>query len=142
MLGKKYAYCPNCRTRIKNPKRKKLTSYNYQILIIASIATLGVGLVAFILYRLIFQKKKYCPECQSIVEFYKSPEEFPKKVAVKNLLERLEIERVKEKSKDEIKKEEDKVLLEDTYIICSFCGEKIEAGLDVCPFCGKEQKPS
>jgi len=137
MLGKKYTYCPNCRKKIKNPKRKKLTSYNYQILIIASIATLGIGLLAFILYRLIFQKKKYCPECRGVVEFYKSPEDFPKKVAVKHLLERLEIEKAKENSEKE--NEEEEFFIEDKYITCSFCGERIEAGLDVCPFCGKEQ---
>ncbi|TXT67313.1 MAG: hypothetical protein BAJALOKI1v1_120005 [Promethearchaeota archaeon] len=137
---KKYAYCITCRRHVKKPKRKKLTSYHYQILVIATIATLGIGLLAFILYRLCFQKKKYCPECRQIVKFYRTKEEFPTKVAVKHLEERLELEKMKEQRVVIVQEQdEDEFLIEPNYVKCSYCGENIEEDIDVCPFCGKVQ---
>jgi ribosomal protein L33 len=155
MIRKKYAYCKNCKKHIEKPKRKKLTSYHYQILIIASIASLGFGLVAFILYRLIIQRKKYCSGCRKEVKFYESQEDFPKKVPVKHLQARLEKKRKKRKQKETQEKEEkqekkdleekaesseeSEFLVDEGHIICSFCGEEIEESLKICPYCGKEQ---
>ncbi len=117
MNNKKYAYCRNCRKEIQNPKRIKLDSFHLHILIIASIASLGFGFIAFLIYRFFFQKKKYCPKCREEVEFYDSPEDFPKKIPVINL----PISSTQKK------------------IECEVCGEMIESKATVCPFCGALQ---
>lgn len=115
-------YCKNCRKKVE-PKRKKLDSFQIQILIIASIASFGLALPAFLIYRLIFHKKKYCPKCGKIVKFYESPDDIPKKIPVINL-------------PVSSKKEEKEKTNEKEYTKCIECGETIESSVEVCPFCG------
>ena len=73
-IKKKYAYCINCRKTIPNPKKKPLESIHYQVLLVASLATFGIALGVFIIYRKLIQKRKYCPHCKQWLytdEFYK-----------------------------------------------------------------------
>lgn len=115
-------YCKNCREKVE-PKRKKLDSFQLQILIIASLASFGLALPAFLIYRLIVHKKKYCPNCGENVEFYESPDDIPKKIPVINL-------------PISSKKEEKEKADEKEYSKCIECGEMIESDVEVCPFCG------
>lgn len=137
-MGKKYAYCEKCGKQVKKPKRKSLDSFHYQILIISTLATLGFALVAFIIYRLVFQKKKFCPRCGAEVDFYKSPEEVPKKVPVINLMEKLEEKNNKNQEEKE-QKEEKKSTGQKQYKECESCGQEIDKNAKICPFCGVEQ---
>lgn len=139
MPKKKYAYCKNCGKLVKKPKRKSLTSFHYQLLIISTFATLGIGLLAFIIYRLIFQKKIYCPRCGEKVEFYASEDDYPKKIPVINLMERLE----KEKKKKNVgEKEQHTSDGKKEYKKCVNCGQEIDEKAEICPFCGWEQGSS
>ena len=58
---KKYAYCKKCGKPVTKPKKKTLESFHYQILVIAIIASLGIGLLVFIIYRKFVEKKKTLP---------------------------------------------------------------------------------
>ena len=127
---KKYAFCKKCGKAVPKPNKKKLESFHYQILAIASIATLGFGLLGFIIYRAFIDKRIYCPNCYSEVEFYKSAEEVPgPKVPVINLLEKLE-----EKKEDKDKKVSPELARE--FIDCENCEKEFDKDATICPFCG------
>ncbi len=134
-MGKKYAFCTQCGKPVKKPKRKSLTSFHYQILIIAALATFGIALVAFFIYRFFIQKKIYCPRCSAKVDFYRSPGEYPKKVPVINLMEKLE----EEKSKKEEKNQQTHSMDKREYKKCENCGQDIDKKAEICPYCGWEQ---
>jgi len=126
MDNEKYAYCKKCRKQIDKPKRKKLDSFQLQILVIASFASFGLAALAFIIYRLIAHKKKYCPNCGEEVKFYESPEDFPKKIPVINL----PISSKKDENEESKKTE---------FVNCIECEEEIEKTAEICPFCGAVQ---
>jgi len=134
-MGKKFAYCSQCGKPAKKPKRKSLTSFHYQILIISALATFGIALIAFLIYRFFIQKKIYCPRCGEKVKFYRSPNEYPKKVPVINLMEKLE----EEKSNKEEKNQEIPSTEKKQYKKCENCGQDIDMKADICPYCGWEQ---
>ncbi|TFG04717.1 MAG: hypothetical protein EU539_10330, partial [Promethearchaeota archaeon] len=76
MPKKKYAFCRYCMKPIMNPKRKSMDSLYYTIWIVIIIATLGIALIPFLIIRYL-KKKAYCPDCQSVLEFYETPYQFP-----------------------------------------------------------------
>jgi hypothetical protein len=122
----KHAFCPKCLKEVK-PKRKKLDNFNWQLWIIIFISTLGLALIPFLIYYFFIRKKKYCPKCGTEVQFYDSPRDFPKKIPVVNLLERVELSK---KTDTRIKK----------YIECYNCKNEIEEDVIVCPHCGVQIK--
>ncbi|MBN1215898.1 MAG: hypothetical protein JXA99_10715 [Candidatus Lokiarchaeota archaeon] len=127
-IRNKYAYCKQCGKPVKKAKKTKLESFHYQIIVIASIASLGIGLLVFIIYRLFIQKRKYCPICNNIVQFYKKPEDVPgPKVPVIHLLEKLDAKKeIKETKLEESRK----------FISCDNCKKDIDYDAKICPYCG------
>ncbi|TXT64914.1 MAG: hypothetical protein BAJALOKI3v1_150017 [Promethearchaeota archaeon] len=137
MPKKKHAFCPSCGKPVK-PIRRPLTSFHYQILVISTIASLGFAFIAFLIYRFLIQKKVYCPKCGSKVEFYANPEEYPKKMPVINLMEKLEQEKLQKQEKKQ-KTEQNESQGEKEYILCENCSREIDKKAKICPFCGWEQ---
>ncbi|MBD3196018.1 MAG: hypothetical protein GF317_13250 [Candidatus Lokiarchaeota archaeon] len=129
---KKYAYCRTCNKVVSKPKKMKLDSFHYQILIIATLSTFGLALIAFLVYRLFFQRRKYCPTCRKEVKYYDTPDDLPTpKVPVINLLERLETDK---KAEDLESNEESEI----DYYQCDNCERMINGNLSICPYCGWE----
>jgi hypothetical protein len=124
-VKKKHAFCPHCLKEVK-PKRKKLDNFNWQILIIIIVSTLGLALIPFLIYYLVIRKKKYCPKCGSEVQYYDSPRDFPKKIPVVNLLEKINSEKI---DNDEVE-----------FMECYNCNQEIEKDSAVCPYCGVQLK--
>ncbi len=144
----KIAYCKSCNRVVDKPRRKPIDSFRLNIYIIIIIATLGFGLIPFIIYRLGFVKKKYCPDCQSELTFYTSRSELPGDTTpFLHLIERVESEKKKGKSKKETKKEEvlrkveekkRKKVQTQEFKYCPFCNKKLEKDAIVCSYCGTE----
>ncbi|MFX1312297.1 MAG: zinc-ribbon domain-containing protein [Promethearchaeota archaeon] len=120
---KLFAYCDNCEKEIEKPKRKAIEGMYLNIWILCIIASLGFGLIPFLIYRYIILKKTICPYCQNELDFYNSREDIPEpKAQIKRILQTIE-------------QEKDANIL---YNFCSLCGEKIEAGVKFCPNCGSK----
>ncbi|MBY9007612.1 MAG: hypothetical protein KGD63_12750 [Candidatus Lokiarchaeota archaeon] len=125
---KKYAYCKKCGKPVTKPKKKTLESFHYQILVIAIIASLGIGLLVFIIYRKFVEKKKHCPDCSNEVQFYKNAKDVPgPKVPVINLLEKLEENKEIEEPKSDTSRK---------FVNCENCEKEFDDDATICPFCG------
>ncbi|MHA1725702.1 MAG: zinc-ribbon domain-containing protein [Promethearchaeota archaeon] len=144
----KIAYCNNCNRVVEKPRRKPIDSFRLNIYIIIIIATLGFGLIPFLIYRLAFVKKNYCPDCQSKLRFYASRSELPGDTTpFLHLIERVEAEKKKGKFKKETKKEEvlrkveekkKKKVQAQEFKYCPFCNKKLEKDATVCSYCGTQ----
>jgi hypothetical protein len=122
---KKFAYCDNCEKEIFKPKRKAMESMYYNVWILAIIASLGFAIIPFLIYRYIVLKKKFCPHCQSTLEFYMTREEIPEpKAQIARILQAIEQEK---EEKEEV-------------INCPYCQEEISNQISICPNCGGSLK--
>ena len=120
-----FAYCNKCEKEIFNPKRKSFDSMYYNVWILAIIASLGLGLIPFLIYHYIILKKEFCPNCQNQLNFYNSREEIPNpKAEISRILEVIE----QEKKEKEVK------------INCPYCQEEISTQETICSNCGASLK--
>ncbi len=120
-----FAYCNKCEKEIFNPKKKMFDSMYYNIWILAIIASLGFGLIPFLIYHYIILKKEFCPHCQNQLSFYSSREEIPNpKAEISRILQTIE----EEKKGKEVK------------MNCPYCQEEISNQETICPNCGASLK--
>ncbi|NVM38068.1 MAG: hypothetical protein HWN81_20910 [Candidatus Lokiarchaeota archaeon] len=121
----RFAYCSNCEKEIVNPKRKSFDSMYYNIWILVIIASLGFGIIAFLVYHYVITKKNLCPNCQNQLEFYSSREEIPEpKAEITRILQTIEREKQ----------------LRTNKVNCPFCQEEISSQEPICPKCGTSLK--
>jgi len=123
--NRRFAYCTNCEKEIYTPKRKSFDSMYYNIWILVIIASLGFGIIAFLVYHYGITKKNLCPNCQNQLEFYSSREEIPEpKAEIARILQTIEQEKQ----------------LRNNSAICPYCQEEISSKDLVCPKCGASLK--
>ena len=98
-MGKKvqFAYCKYCKKEVETPKRLPMDVLEKTIWVILTIATLGIAAIALIVYWKYLRPKKYCPECESKLEFSKAPFEKPAEISEKSEEEKTKKEKVLEK---------------------------------------------
>lgn len=131
-MGKKkhYAYCPECEREILNPKRKSMDKMYYTIWVLIILASMGFAVIPLLIYRFIVNKNFFCPNCDSKLIFYNSPEESPEpKTQIERILKTIEMEK-KEKEEHEPEKPDEE------YIFCPFCQKELTKQTKVCPNCG------
>ncbi len=145
---KKYAYCKTCQKSISKPERKKMESIYFTLWFIAILATAGLASIALVIYHF-SKKRKYCPKCKKMIEFYDAPEQFPGTAPpVMFVLDKIEAEKENKKIKlenetkasikqlaDSVEKEipEDVKTKKKTY--CPYCNKRIDIDTIVCPYC-------
>ncbi len=123
--NKRFAYCKNCEKEIFKPKRRSFDSMYYNIWILVIIASLGFGIIPFLIYHYYIVKKNICPYCQHQLELYETREEIPDpKAQITRILQTIEQE--KNEKEDGVK--------------CPFCQEQINKQESICPKCGASLK--
>ncbi|NVM37584.1 MAG: hypothetical protein HWN81_18455 [Candidatus Lokiarchaeota archaeon] len=138
----KYAYCKVCKHEVEKSSRKPLTTSQKITWVIISVATLGLGLIAYAIF-LSNRPKSYCPNCFTKLEYSDEPFIKPKKkrenmtprekiLDKAGLGEEIEKEEAVEKKSQPKKKEKDK---KKEKIFCEYCGEKLDEEYTTCPFC-------
>ena len=140
----KYAYCNICKKEIDNPSRKPMETFHKVLWVLLIIASLGIGLIAYLIY-IINKPKQYCPTCITKLKFSKEPfvskEEdesiprTPKEKVLKKAGKELPPKK-KPDEKEEKVKEEKEEKIDDTF--CPFCGEDISSSEKRCPYCGSK----
>ncbi|MFX1371768.1 MAG: hypothetical protein ACFFCE_07895 [Promethearchaeota archaeon] len=139
----KYAYCKVCKREVEKSSRKPLDTSQKIRWVIITIATIGIGLIAYVIY-LSNRPKSYCPECFTKLEYSDKPFEKPKKkketmsprekiLDKAGLLEETEEEEETVEEKPKPKKKEKEKKKEKNY--CSYCGAELEEDYATCPFC-------
>jgi len=125
----KIAYCTLCDKEVK-PVKKPMNTLEKVIWFLVIIASIGIALVIYLIYRFRIVKKKYCPICATQVHFKdekeieEKMEKFDTSTAKGKVLEK--VEKAKTKSKgQQIKKEN----------FCPYCGSKISPDVKTCPSC-------
>ena len=126
----KVAYCKICKKEVE-PGKKKIDTWERVFWVLISLATIGIELIVYLVYRSRYQRKKYCPICNIEVKF-KTEEEKAKEEEAKidtstakgKVLEK--VEQVKKQSKTEKKEEKQ---------FCEFCGSHVPSSASVCPSC-------
>lgn len=137
-MGKiKFSYCDYCEKEVE-PVKKKLDSMQITIWVIASICTLGFGIIGYLIYNVSFRKKHYCPNCESKLKFSETPFEKPKPLEELTTKERVLAKTgkkitVKEEPKEKLEEEMEEK--EEEKIFCSFCGEELSEKVATCPYC-------
>ncbi|MCK4380824.1 MAG: hypothetical protein KAW51_06750 [Candidatus Lokiarchaeota archaeon] len=137
----RYAYCKVCKHEVEKSSRKPLDTTQKMTWVIISVATLGLGLIAYAIY-LSNRPKAYCPECFTKLEYSDKPFEKPKKkretmtprekiLDKAGLREETEEEAVEKKPEPKKKEKEKKK----GKIFCEYCGEKLDDDYATCPFC-------
>ena len=126
----KVAYCKICKKEVE-PGKKKIDTWERVFWVLISLATIGIGLIVYLVYRSRYQRKKYCPICNVEVtlktEEEKKREEETKidtSTAKGKVLEK--VEQVKKRSKTDTKAEKQ---------FCEFCGSQVPSSASVCPSC-------
>ncbi len=143
----KYAYCDICKKSVSKARKKHIESFEKTVWGIITLATLGFGAIAFVIYYYGFKKKIYCATCQSKLKFSKKPFEKPKifpdkstpkekiiKKTGKEKKEAVPFVEKPEKKKPEKKKTAEKKKKEEK-IFCPFCGTAIKKDTTKCPSC-------
>jgi RNA polymerase-binding transcription factor DksA len=131
MEKKKFAYCNQCEKEISNPKRKPLDSMHYTIALLLVISSLGFAIIPLLVYYFYIRKKIYCPNCESILEFYSSPDKSPDpKKQINRVLKQIEVE----------KQERELVNKIEPQFFCPYCQKEISENADSCPNCGVNLK--
>lgn len=134
----KYAYCKHCDKEVEKPIREPMQTFQKVIWVMLSIATLGIGLIIFIIIYA-NRTKDFCPTCRRKLEISGEPikkekEEEPltarEKVLKKAGKAKEKKDRTERETPSESEEEEEK---EQTF--CPYCGEDIEAGIKRCPYC-------
>jgi hypothetical protein len=144
-MGKdKYTYCKHCEKEVFDPIKKPLESMEKTIWIIVTIATLGIGLIAFLIYDKYGKKKKYCPTCHLKLEFSPVPSEKPKALIEaltpkETIIKKVEKKKTEKatKKKASMEKEEKE---DDQKIYCPYCGEELKEKYETCPYCAATLK--
>ncbi len=142
---KKYAYCKNCQKSVSKPERRKMKSIYFTLWFIAILATFGFAFIALFIYHF-SKRRKYCPKCKNLVEFYNTPEQFPGPTpAVMFVLDKIEAEkkiRLENETKASIKQLADSVEKKmgeaveiKEKIFCPYCNKTISIDIIVCPYC-------
>jgi uncharacterized paraquat-inducible protein A len=128
---KKFAYCNHCEKEIANPKRKPLDSMYYTLALLLIISSLGFAIIPLLIYYFYIRKKIYCPYCESVLEFYSSPDESPDpRSEISRVLKQIEIE----------KEERELVNTSESQFFCPYCQKEITKNADFCPNCGVNLK--
>ncbi|MFX0072405.1 MAG: hypothetical protein ACFFAO_15075 [Candidatus Hermodarchaeota archaeon] len=142
MVKIKYAWCKYCQKEIHNPSQKPLDSMQKTIWVVICIATLGIGIIAYIIYVKSLRKKVYCPTCHTKLEFSNQPFEKPKLAetltAKQKVMAKVEKKKTgKAPAKKKVEKKEEKKV---EKLTCPYCGEELEEKLATCPYCGEPIK--
>ena len=74
----RYAYCKVCKQEVEKSSKKPLNTSQKIMWVIISVATLGLGLIAYAIYSSNLPKS-YCPDCFTKLEYSDKPFEKPKK---------------------------------------------------------------
>ncbi|MEJ2250363.1 MAG: hypothetical protein P8Y70_10915 [Candidatus Lokiarchaeota archaeon] len=153
MVDVKYRYCQVCKKEIEEPIRKPMDTMVKLVWVIFIIATVGIGLIIFLVYRFKIKPKNYCPICHSRLEISNKPfiepeEELEAKTPKEKVLkkagktkevkERRKIIKKENGSKKEINKKSDQQELAKPSK-CPYCGNKIDKDVKdslYCQFCG------
>jgi hypothetical protein len=136
----KYAYCEVCKKDVEHPIRKPLRTFHKVIWVMLIIASLGILGIVYILYRA-NKPKTYCPLCLSRVKFSTKPfekeanEEEEARTPKERILKKAgkELPSRNKKNEKEHPIQEQKVKEQETF--CPYCGEDIEPGIKICPYC-------
>jgi len=137
----RYAYCKVCKHEVEKSSRKPLDTSQKITWVIISVATLGLGLIAYAIF-LSNRPKSYCPDCFTKLEYSDEPFVKPKKkretmtprekiLDKAGLREEPEEETVEKKPKPKKKEKEKKK----GKIYCEYCGEELDEDYATCPFC-------
>jgi len=145
MVKIKYAYCKFCQKEVHKPSQKPLDSMQKSIWVVICIATLGIGIIAFLIYNKSLKKKIYCPTCYSKLEFSSEPFEKPKLAetltAKQKVMAKVEKKKTrKAPAKKQVEKKEVEVEMVEKKLICPYCGEELEEKTATCPFCAATLK--
>ncbi|MHA1273781.1 MAG: zinc ribbon domain-containing protein [Promethearchaeota archaeon] len=131
-----FTYCDYCKKEIENPRKRPLDSLEKTIWTIVIISTLGIALIALLIYKKFIQKPIYCPVCLSKLKVSKEPfiKKEPKLESSESKAETPK-EKVLEKVAEIENKEQIQVKKEENKIYCPFCGELIDKDVATCPYC-------
>ena len=78
----KITYCNSCNKEIPNPIVKQMDTMEKSIWFILILATLGFGLIPFLIYYYLYiKKRKYCPKCNSKLALIEKLIELPKEIS-------------------------------------------------------------
>ena len=149
MVKIKYAYCKYCEKEIPKPSQKPLGSMQKNYWIVICIATLGIGIIGYYIYKKSLKKKIYCPTCHSKLEFSSEPFEKPKLAETLTAKQKAMAKVEKKTGKAPAKKKAPKkkappkeveVEAEEEKLICPYCGESLKEKLATCPYCSAALK--
>ncbi len=157
-LKVRFGYCDYCEKEIKKPAKKELDEMEKTIFaiviistlgvamiisgimiiilnplaIIASLITIGIGILTWQIYTKVIRRKLFCPTCSTKLKFSKEaftkPEGESEESEPATPRERV-LERVEE-TKDKSEEEE-----EEKKIFCTFCGHELKEEVATCPYC-------
>ncbi|MFX0004713.1 MAG: hypothetical protein ACFE9C_14340 [Candidatus Hodarchaeota archaeon] len=141
----KFAYCSVCKKEVEKASRKPLDTTQKLVWIVISVATLGIGAIAYGIY-LSNRPKVHCPTCFTKLEYSDKPFMKPKKkledmtpkerVLDKTGVREKELEIAESsKKKSETKKRKKEEKEDEKKKICPYCGETLDEDYAVCPFC-------
>ncbi|MFX1260292.1 MAG: LITAF-like zinc ribbon domain-containing protein [Promethearchaeota archaeon] len=143
-MGKKirYTYCQHCRKEV-DPVKKSMDAMEKTIWIVIILATLGIAIIALIIWHKFGRKKNYCPTCESKLirsdKPFEKPKELKKLTKKEEVLEKVKKKKVKEAieietiDKGEEKEEEEEE--KEEKISCPYCGQTLSKKIVTCPYC-------
>ena len=135
----KYNYCNVCKQEVEEPSRKPLTTMQKVGWWIASVGTIGIAAIVYVLYYS-NKPRNYCPECHTKIVKSDQPFEKPKKkpeemTPKERVLDKAGIEEGEQSAKKPSSKEPTTKKEEEDKIFCPFCGEELEEKIPTCSFC-------
>jgi len=140
MVKIKYAYCNFCKKEINEPIKKPMDSMEKTIWIILILATLGFGIIGFLIYNYYWRKRTYCPNCHSKLVYSSEPFEKPKLEETLTAKQKVMKKASEKKAATPLKKEAVVAKKAEKTFVCPFCGEELKEKLATCPFCGEALK--
>jgi len=135
----KYNYCNVCKHEVEEPSRKPLTTMQKVGWWIASVGTIGIAAIGYVLYYS-NKPKNYCPDCHTKIVKSDQPFEKPKKkpeemTPKERVLDKAGIEEEEEPAKKPARKKPTEEKEEEEKIFCPYCGEELEEKIPTCSFC-------
>ena len=135
----KYNYCNICKHEVEEPSRKPLTTMQKVGWWIASVGTIGIAAIVYVLYYS-NKPRNYCPDCHTKIVKSDQPFEKPKKkpeemTPKERVLDKAGIEEGEQSAKKPSSKEPTTKKEEEDKIFCPFCGEELEEKIPTCSFC-------